>query len=161
MSNRELAGIATTARIKGHPLHPLLVPLPIGFFVATLLCDIAFWWSGDALWATAGFWALLVAILTAAIAAVAGLIDFLGNHKIRALQDAWRHMIGNVVAVVVAIASFLLRWSDAPSAVVPLGIGASVLIFVLILYTGWKGGELSYRHRVGMLPDEADSDHRG
>ena len=160
MSDRELAGLATTVRIKGHPLHPLLVPLPIGFFVATLLCDLAFWWTADPLWATAGFWALFVAIVTAAIAAVAGLIDFVGNRKIRALRDAWRHMLGNVVAVVVAIASLMLRWSDGPPSVVPWGLGASILIFVLILYTGWKGGELSYRHRVGMLPDETQLGHR-
>ncbi|MCK8782492.1 DUF2231 domain-containing protein [Rhizobium sp. NTR19] len=157
MSNRDLAGLATTARVKGHPLHPLLVPLPIGFFVATLLCDLAFWWSADLLWATAGFWALFVAVLTAAIAAVAGGIDFAGNRKIRALGDAWRHMVGNVIAVVVAFASLLLRWSDAPSAVLPWGLAASTVIFVLILYTGWKGGELSYRHRVGMLPDDSHS----
>ncbi|CAD7035374.1 hypothetical protein REJC140_03401 [Pseudorhizobium endolithicum] len=156
MSDPDLLGISTTARLNGHPVHPLLVPLPIGFFVATLLCDLAFWWSRDALWLTAGFWALLVAICTAALAAVAGFADFAGNRRVRAIKDAWRHMIGNVVAVLLAIGSLALRWSGDASAVLPWGLSASILIFLLIFYTGWKGGELSYRHRVGVLPDEAD-----
>jgi uncharacterized membrane protein len=27
-------------------------------------------------------------------------------------------------------------------------------MMALVLYTGRKGGKLSYRHRVGMLPDD-------
>jgi uncharacterized membrane protein len=156
MSKQDLAGLAVTAHIRKHPLHPLLVPLPIGFFVATFLCDVALWRSGNELWATAGFWALVVGVVTAALAAVTGFADFGGNRRVRALGDAWRHMIGNVVAVSIAIASLALRWSGDASVIASWGLLSTTLIVIIILYTGWKGGELSYRHRVGMLPDEQD-----
>ena len=33
----------STASIAGHPVHPMLIPFPIAFFVATLVCDLVFW----------------------------------------------------------------------------------------------------------------------
>jgi uncharacterized membrane protein len=36
----------STAKIAGHPIHPMLVPFPIAFFVAALFCDIVFWRIG-------------------------------------------------------------------------------------------------------------------
>jgi uncharacterized membrane protein len=154
MADNDLLGIATTAKLSGHPLHPLLVPLPIGFLVATFACDVAYWATDDPFWAEAAFWALVAAIVTAAIAALAGFADFFGNARIRALRDAWRHMIGNLAAVVLALVSLWLRWGDVEEAVLPWGLLISTVIVLIILYTGWKGGELAYRHRVGMLPDE-------
>jgi uncharacterized membrane protein len=149
-----LKGIATTAKISGHPLHPLLVPVPIGLWVATLLADIGFAATGDAFWAGAAFWALGGAIVFALIAAIAGFTDFFGNRRIRDISDAWKHMIGNLAAVAVAVVSLILRLSGGDGAVVPWGLILSVVTVLLVLYTGWKGGELVYRHRVGMLPNE-------
>jgi uncharacterized membrane protein len=154
MDDSNLRGLSTTAQIGGHPLHPMLIPLPIGLLVATLACDLAFFGTDDPFWATAAFWSLVGAIVTALIAAIAGFLDFFGNSRIRAISDAWRHMIGNLVAVVLAVVSLLLRATQGTDIIVPWGLLISTLIVLLILYTGWKGGELSYRHRVGMLPDE-------
>jgi uncharacterized membrane protein len=154
MAERDLLGIATTVHVSGHPIHPLLVPLPIGFLVGTFLCDLAYVATGASFWAEAAFWSLVAAIVTAALAAVVGFIDFFGNARIRALRDAWLHMLGNVTAVVLALLSLLLRSADPARAVLPWGLALSTLIVLLILFTGWMGGELAYRHRVGMLPDE-------
>ena len=38
-----------TARIAGHPLHPLLVTLPIGSWVLALVCDVVYWRGGHAM----------------------------------------------------------------------------------------------------------------
>jgi uncharacterized membrane protein len=154
MAERDLLGIATTVQVSGHPIHPLLVPLPIGFLVGTFLCDLAYLATGNGFWAEAAFWSLVAAIVTAALAAVVGFIDFFGNARIRALNDAWLHMIGNVTAVVLALVSLLLRWGNPEGAVLPWGLVISTLIVLLIVFTGWMGGELAYRHRVGMLPNE-------
>lgn len=37
-----MANPRSTASIAGHPIHPMLIPFPIAFFVATLVCDLAF-----------------------------------------------------------------------------------------------------------------------
>ncbi len=32
----------TTAKIGDHPIHPMLIPFPVAFLVATLVCDLIF-----------------------------------------------------------------------------------------------------------------------
>jgi uncharacterized membrane protein len=39
---------------------------------------------------------------------------------------------------------------DGVSAVVPTGLILSLLVVALLLFTGWKGWEMVYRHRVGV-----------
>src|SRR5438270_12803447 len=63
----------STAQIAGHPLHPILITLPIGFFVATFLFDLVYWQSQNAAFATGAQWLLGGGIIGAALAAVAGL----------------------------------------------------------------------------------------
>lgn len=66
-------------------------------------------------------------------------------------------MIGNVVVVLLAVASFWLRYANGSvEAVWPWGLLLSLATVLLLLYTGWKGGELVYHHRVGMDPEAED-----
>lgn len=143
----------STAKVGGHPIHPMLIPFPIAFLVGTLVSDVLFWQVGDPFWAKASVYLLVAALLTAALAAVTGLIDFLGDARIRALSHAWQHMIGNVVAVVLSAVNLLIRLGDPEAAVVPLGLAISALVGLLLLFTGWRGGDLVYRHKVG-IPDQ-------
>jgi uncharacterized membrane protein len=154
MPDPDLRGIATSAKLAGHPLHPMLIPFPIAFLVATLACDLAYWSTRDTFWAIVAAWALGAGIVTAALAAVAGLTDFLGNARIRAIDHAWHHMVGNVIIVLLAIVNFWLRMSNgAEDGVLPWGLILSLIVVLLLLYTGWKGGELAYGQRVGMAPE--------
>src|SRR5690349_14456035 len=93
----------SAASIFGHPVHVMLVPFPIAFFVAALGCDVVFWNTLNASWATAAAWLLGGGLVMAALAAIAGLTDFLSEPRIRALNDAWQHMIGNVVLVLLQL----------------------------------------------------------
>jgi uncharacterized membrane protein len=65
----------STASIAGHPIHPMLIPFPIAFFVAAFVCDLAFWQSANTMWATGAIWLIGAGIVMAALAAVAGLTD--------------------------------------------------------------------------------------
>ena len=74
----------STANIFGHPIHPMLIPFPLAFFVATFVGDIEFWQTGNPLWATAATWLLGADLVVAVLAAAAGLTsDFLGDGRIR------------------------------------------------------------------------------
>jgi uncharacterized membrane protein len=146
----------TTARIAGHPIHPMLVPLPIGCWVATLICDLVFWRTASEGWAVAAMWLLGAGLLTAVLAAAAGLTDFAGDRRIRQIPDAWQHVIGNVIAVVLALISFALRWGyGAAAAALPWGLVLSLIVGGILLFTGWKGGELVFRHGVGVVDEPA------
>ena len=143
----------STAKIAGHPLHPMIIPFPIVFFVTTFVCDVVFWQTGNAAWATASLWLLGAGLVMAALAALAGLTDFLGEQRIRDLSDAWWHAGGNVVAVLIELYNFYTRYAHGSAAVVPTGLVLSLIVVLILLFTGWKGWEMVYRHRVGVADD--------
>jgi uncharacterized membrane protein len=99
-----LEGIHSTARIARHPIHPMLVPFPIICFVGTLLSDVAYWRTGEMMWADFSAWLVTVGVIMGVLAGIAGIIDFFGNRLIRAQAAAWLHALGNVV--VLALATF-------------------------------------------------------
>ncbi|HEX6661619.1 MAG TPA: DUF2231 domain-containing protein [Sphingomicrobium sp.] len=146
----------STARIAGHPIHPMLVPLPIGFLVGALLTDIAYVGWGWAYFAYFSTWLIAAGIVTALLAALAGFTDFLGDRRIRALKKAWYHMIGNLAAVALSIVNLLIHNRDGAMAVVPTGITLSAIVVLLLLFNGWMGGEMVFRHGVGVLPSDED-----
>jgi uncharacterized membrane protein len=143
----------STAQIAGHPIHPMLVPFPIAFLVATFVSDVMFWQTGNAGWATASLWLLGAALIMAALAALAGLTDFLGEARIRQLSTAWLHMIGNVVAVLLSAVNWYLRFDGGETAVLPTGILISLLVVLILVYTGWQGGKLVFVGRVGVADE--------
>jgi uncharacterized membrane protein len=144
----------STASIAGHPLHPMLVGFPIAFFVATLASDLIFWGTGNPFWAAASLWLLGAGLIMAALAAVAGLIDFLGEPRIRALNDAWWHAGGNIVAVLLQVCNWFLRYQSGDAAIVPTGVLLSFIVVCIFLFTGWKGWKLVYLHRVAVADED-------
>jgi uncharacterized membrane protein len=147
----------STAKIAGHPIHPMLVPLPIGFLVGALLTDIAYVGWGWAYFAYFSTWLIAAGIVTALIAAIAGFTDFLGDRRIRQIRKAWYHMIGNLAAVVLSIVNLLIHNRDGAMAVVPTGITLSAIVVLLLLFNGWMGGELVFRGGVGVLPLQGEA----
>ena len=111
-------------------------------------------WPG---FAEASVWLLGAGLIMAALAAVAGLTDFLGDPQVRGLNDAWWHAGGNVVAVVIELINWFLRYMQGSAAVLPTGIILSAVVVVILLFTGWKGWELVYRYRVGVSDDVGSS----
>ena len=139
----------STASLLGHPIHPMLVPFPIVFFISALATDQLFFGNEAEIWATASVWLLGAGLVTAALAALAGLVDFFGDRRVRSLRDARMHMIGNIMAVLVETVNLVLRLGD-PVAGVSTGVILSAVAVVILAFTGWKGGELVFRHRVGV-----------
>lgn len=140
----------STAQIGGHPLHPMLVPFPIVSFVGAFVADLMFLWTGEGGWATAANWLLGVGLGTAVLAAIAGLTDYMGDDRIRRLGAALQHMIANVTVVVIEMINLVLRLSGDEGFVGSLGVWLSGAATLILLYSGWLGGELVYRHRVGV-----------
>jgi len=141
--------LRSTAQIAGHPIHPMLVPFPIVCFIGALVTDIAYWRTAQMMWADFSAWLLVIGLIMGGLAAIAGLIDFLSNRLIRAQAPAWPHMVGNIVAMLLALLNAFVHTRDAWTSVVPVGLILSVLVVLILLVTGWLGGELVYRHGVG------------
>ena len=144
----------STARIAGHPIHPMLVPFPIAFLVGALLTDVAYVKSGWAMWAYASSWLIGAGIVGALLAALFGFIDFFGEKRIRRLKVAWYHMAGNLLAVLLSIANFVVHMRDGAMAVIGPGITLSTIVVVLLVINGWMGGHMVFRHGVAVRPVE-------
>ncbi len=144
----------STAAIGGHPIHAMLVPIPIVCFAGTFITDLVYAKTAEMQWANMSAWMLTVGLIVAAFAVLAGLIDFLGDRRIRALRPAWIHGVGNAVALVLAVINAFIHSRDAYTSVVPAGVTLSGLVVLILLITGWNGWEMVYRHGVGVRSEE-------
>ena len=140
----------STASIAGHPIHPMLIPFPIALFLAAFVCDLVFWGTRNASWGDAALWLLGAGLITAALAAIAGLTDFLGERQIREMSTAWWHAGGNVVVVLVELGNWYLRYAQGTGAILPTSVILSAVAVALLVFTGWLGGHMVYRERVGV-----------
>ena len=149
----------STAQIAGHPIHPMLIPFPIACLVGAFVTDLLYLSRGDHGFAVASHWLLGFGIGTALIAAAAGLTDYMGDDRIRRLGVALQHMLANVAAVVVAVINFVTRLDD-PTKIGGLGVYLSGATVLILLYSGWLGGHMVYRHRVAVqdTPDDVSGD---
>jgi uncharacterized membrane protein len=145
-----MANPRSTAKIFGHPFHPMLVPFPIAFFAGTLAADLMFAATLDTFWYRATLWLLGAGIVMALLAAVAGFIDLLGDAAIRVLTIAWWHFLGNLTLVLVEAFNWYRRFTLGPDAILNTGLYLSIIAVAIMLVTGWLGWEMVYRHRVGI-----------
>jgi uncharacterized membrane protein len=138
----------TPASIAGHPIHPMLVPIPIGLWIFSLVCDLIHaGGSSNPAWPTVALYTMGGGIVGALLAAVPGLIDLVslppGPRK-----TAIAHMTINLTVVVLYIINFWLRLNspDKPGTAVWL----SVIAIGLLVISGWLGGKMVYVHGVAV-----------
>ncbi len=140
----------STAQIGGHPLHPMLIPLPITTFLGALATDVAFLTTGEQGWATASNWLLGAGLVSGALAAVTGFTDYMGDDRVRKIGAATRHMVANVAVMTIEAVNLGIRLTDGSDDMPAAGPWLSTAAALILGYSGWLGGELVYRHRVGV-----------
>ena len=131
--------MASPASIKGRPIHPTIVSLPIGLWVFSLACDLIFalGWGG-AVWHEIAFYTMAGGIIAALLAAVPGLVDFLSLSDITVKKLGVAHLSLNLLIVGVFILNLWLRTTSESGALLPVAL--SVLAIVLLATAGWLGG---------------------
>jgi uncharacterized membrane protein len=139
------------AKLFGHPIHPMLIVLPLGLFLMAVFSDIAYLATGNPTFAIVSYWDIGAGIVGGLLAAIFGFIDWWAIPAgTRAKSIGLYHGIGNVIVVVLFLISCLMRYGV--EGYIPSTM-ASVLIFagiVLGAVTGWLGGELVDRLGVGI-----------
>jgi uncharacterized membrane protein len=58
--------------------------------------------------------------------------------------------------VLIELYNWYARYTQGTGAVVPKGLVLSLIVVGILLFTGWQGWEMVYRHRVGVA-DEGDA----
>ena len=142
------------ATIGGHPIHPMLIPLPIGFFVGALVCDIILWFTHNPFWPQVSVVLIGFGIVGALLAALFGFIDY-GTAPMSdaAKSTATRHMVLNLLTVVIFAVAFWLRLGDNTSTA---GIVLTVVGVIVLGVSGYLGGHLSYHYGVGVDQKSAE-----
>ncbi|HUP20263.1 MAG TPA: DUF2231 domain-containing protein [Gemmatimonadota bacterium] len=139
---------------RGHPLHVILVDLPIGLWIGAFAADLAAMATGDPFWARVSWWAIAGGIVTALAAAVPGLVDYFRSVPpgSAARSTAFRH--GSVNVGIVALYTLNLFWRGAELAPGQPGwiwaFGMSAVGVAALTYSGWLGGELVYEYQMGI-----------
>lgn len=143
----------------GHPIHPLLVTIPIGAFVATLAFDVASIAIEGRAYGRPALWLSVIGIVSGLVAAAFGLMDFRRlTPGTPAHATAVRHMVLMDVVLLCFVVGFFVRRADSTQFLDGTPVLALVLSAVgvaVLLVGGWFGGRLSYSYGV-RVKDETD-----
>jgi uncharacterized membrane protein len=151
----------SNVKLANHPLHPILVVFPIALFILSFIFDVVHYSTDNGLWATLSFWNMVAGIVGGLAAAVPGLIDYLKlDLTPQARQTATVHLTLNLLIVGAYIVNAFLRYEavdtamvrDATVPTVPFIL--SIFGVVVLCISGWLGGQLVYRHHVGVHEGE-------
>lgn len=141
----------TKARLLGHPIHPMLVAIPIGLFLLSLVFDLIVLGGGPAALGISSFWVIAAGVCGGLLAAVFGLVDWLGiPPRTRAKRIGLWHAGINVAVVGLFVVAWLVRLQTADRQPIWLAVGFEIAAVVLLLVAGWLGGELVDRLGVGV-----------
>ena len=150
----------TPASIAGHPIHPMLVPLPIGLWIFSVICDLAFaFGAGNETWKTVALYTAAGGVVGALAAAIFGLVDLL-SLKPPIRRTAIVHMSINLVVVVLFTASVWLRLARSSGSPFGTPVLLSIAGIALLLVSGWLGGKMVYEAGVGVNVDDIGAGRR-
>jgi uncharacterized membrane protein len=139
------------ARALGHPIHQMLVVIPLGMFIAAAVFDGLYYWLGNTTFATISYYNIAGGIIGGLIAAVFGLIDWLAIPAgTRAKRIGLFHGATNVTMVMLFAAAWIARTALPDLAPTTFVLGVELAAIVLALLAGWLGGELVDRLGVGV-----------
>jgi uncharacterized membrane protein len=142
----------------GHPLHPVLVTVPIGAWVAASVFDVASHVVDDpGFLARGAWWLLLIGVLGALAAALIGFLDLLAIPTgTPAFRTALVHMGLNLAVTAGYLGGFLWRRAaDVGAGAVPWGpLVLSLCCLAVLGASGFLGGKLAFRYGV-RVADEA------
>jgi|SRR5690242_15166605 len=141
----------TPASIARHPIHPMIIPLPIGLWVFSFICDLIFvFGSGAPVWKTVALYTMVGGVVGALIAAVPGLIDLVSLPP-EPRKTALIHMTINLTIVVLFLINIWMRISAGDAGAASNGpVWLSLVAIALLLVSGWLGGKLVYESGVAV-----------
>lgn len=102
--------------IYGHPIHPMIIVLPLGLLPASVFADLFHHILDDPTWGIVSFWLMVAGVLGGLVAGAVGFMDWkvlpVGT---KARRVGAIHGLTNVLAMVVFLTSLLLRLGDSRS----------------------------------------------
>ena len=114
--------------LRRHPVHPVLIALPVGLWIVSLLCDLLYLGGAEAdLWSPLALYTMVGGFVAALAAAVP-----------RFKQFGLTHVPVNLIVVSLYAVNLWLRLGDAPST--GFAIALSVIGVSILAVSSWLGG---------------------
>lgn len=146
----------------GHPFHPLLVTVPIGAWISSLVFDLASYVVTEPAFLVEGArWLIGTGVLGALAAATVGFLDFLGIAAgTPAHRTALVHLSLNITITSAYIGNFVWRQDlSSGDGSTPMGpFALSVLSVAALAVSGSLGGKLAYRYGVRVADETTQAD---
>lgn len=143
----------------GHPTHPMLVTLPIGAWVASLVFDVfSHVVDQPAFLSRGSVWLIWLGVIGALLAGAAGALDLVGiPSRTTAFRTALLHLSLNVLVVLAYVGNAVWRQAAGDTAhAVPVGpLVLSIVTLVVLGASGWLGGTLAYRYGVRVVDEQS------
>jgi uncharacterized membrane protein len=157
--------------IANHPLHPILVLLPAGAWLTSIVLDIVFMATKTSFWFTASMWVMTIGIVGALVAATDGFYDLFtlpmtNEPKSIGLEHMALNLLITVLYVInVAAVRSPLLLSATRSAMIPAGTAAwgfilNLVAVILLGISGWLGGEMVYRYGIAIPKETIQAAHQ-
>jgi uncharacterized membrane protein len=147
--------MTSKASIGGHPVHPMLVSFPIGLWVTSFAVDVIFYFNRHPSLPLISKFMIAAGIIGAIVAAVPGIIDWWTLTDKEVTRIANWHARLNIIALIIFAISLYFRMRAGAHWVnygMRIPFLLSFLGVVLISISGWLGGELTFKHGVGVAP---------
>src|SRR6185369_16180260 len=147
--------MASPASIAKHPIHPMLVALPIGLWIFSLVSDVIYLmkWGGP-VWSEVALYTMIGGVVGALMAAIPGFIDLLSMKGEPKRIGIW-HLSINLVVVALYALNIWLRMSS-PGATPPIWLSGIAILSLGV--SGWLGGEMVFVHGVAVEPQPKAKD---
>lgn len=128
----------------------MLIALPLGLWTFSFICDLIFFFvHSSPTWSVLAWYTMAGGVIGALFAAIPGFIDWLSlTPGTKTKTIGTYHMVVNLVAVVLYALNWYWRWRQQTLSAGPVAL--SFVLILLLCISGWLGGELVYKHKVGV-----------
>jgi uncharacterized membrane protein len=142
------------AIVAAPPIYSTLVQFPVVCFTLTLLTDLAYWQTANLMWHNFSAWLLFAGMAFGALAALAGIIEYLLSSRMRARGPVWPYVICSLIVLALAFLNNLVHAGDGWTGIVPWGLTLSAVTVVLMIIIDWLGRAPVVHHRTGVTDDD-------
>jgi len=133
----------------GHPFHPIAVTIPIGAWTATLVFDLlGLFAENPAPFAIGARVLVIIGLAGALVAVLFGLLDLSRIPRgTPARHTALLHATLNAGAIVLFAVVLVISFAIGDD-ISPWALAITVAALLVLGFSGWLGGKLSYRWGV-------------
>lgn len=144
----------TRASFAGEPVHPMFVHYPIALWTTSVFTDVIYYFARHHTLVVISKYLIAAGIIGAIAAAIPGLVDWTGITQTAVKKVATRHLVLNILALVLFAVSLYLRMTDYGAPLVGFHLKipfvVSVVGWLLMVISASLGGKLVYEHRMGV-----------